>query len=240
MGRGIPGTAVGAPPPTKYLRHPEPRRGLARLDRLAAAQHCAGPGGDRLRRPVAALVAHRPSDLPVPLLHDPALPRAGRGLLPGRVVARPFGANVAAGPCQRRRRDRGAGAAVALARPTLCRVRRAADETRLAGLRLRKRGVRAPRAGRGFAARAGRRRTRLRLAGRGAGARHGRGRAPAAPLPPLACAAWLALGARDPRRFTVGVVGAMGLWFVLFYPDIGALPVPTGLARLFQTLPLPT
>jgi cation transporter-like permease len=32
----------------------------------------------------------------------------------------------------------------------------------------------------------------------------------------------------------------MGLWFVLFYPDIGALPVPTGLARLFQTLPLPT
>jgi len=64
--------------------------------------------------------------------------------------------------------------------------------------------------------------------------------AAAAILPPLAFAAWLALGARDPRRFTVGVVGAMGLWFVLFYPDIGALPVPTGLARLFQTLPLPT
>ncbi len=32
----------------------------------------------------------------------------------------------------------------------------------------------------------------------------------------------------------------MGLWFVLLYPDIAALPVPTGLARLFQTLPLPT
>jgi len=64
--------------------------------------------------------------------------------------------------------------------------------------------------------------------------------AAAAILPPLAFAAWLALGARDPRRFIVGVVGAMGLWFVLFYPDIGALPVPTGLARLFQTLPLPT
>ena len=64
------------------------RHGLDRLDRLAAAQHGAGPGGDRLRLPVAALVAHRPGDVPVPLLHDPALPRAGRGLLPGRVVAR--------------------------------------------------------------------------------------------------------------------------------------------------------
>jgi Gpi18-like mannosyltransferase len=64
--------------------------------------------------------------------------------------------------------------------------------------------------------------------------------AAAAILLPLAFAAWLALGARDPRRLAVGVVGAMGLWFVLFYPDIGALPLPTGLSRLFQTLPLPT
>jgi len=59
-------------------------------------------------------------------------------------------------------------------------------------------------------------------------------------LLPLAFAAWLTLGARDPRRFAVGVVGAIGLWFVLFYPDVAALPVPTGLSRLFQTLPLPT
>jgi hypothetical protein len=62
----------------------------------------------------------------------------------------------------------------------------------------------------------------------------------AALLLPLAYAAWLVLGVADPRRLVVGVLGAAGLWFVLFYPDIGALPVPTGLSRLFQVLPLPT
>jgi Gpi18-like mannosyltransferase len=62
----------------------------------------------------------------------------------------------------------------------------------------------------------------------------------AAMLLPLAYAAWLALGVADPRRLVVGVLGAAGLWFVLFYPDIGALPLPTGLSRLFQVLPLPT
>ena len=57
---------------------------------------------------------------------------------------------------------------------------------------------------------------------------------------PLAIAGWLVLGARDPRRFVVGAIGAMAIWFVVFQPDIAALPVPTGIARLFQTLPLPT
>ncbi len=57
---------------------------------------------------------------------------------------------------------------------------------------------------------------------------------------PLAVAAWLVLGARDPRRFVIGALGAMGIWFVVFQPDIAALPVPTGIARLFQTLPLAT
>ncbi|HSH33882.1 MAG TPA: hypothetical protein VLB31_09685, partial [Actinomycetota bacterium] len=57
---------------------------------------------------------------------------------------------------------------------------------------------------------------------------------------PLAIAAWLVLGARDPRRFVIGALGAMAIWFVVFQPDIAALPVPTGVARLFQTLPLAT
>ncbi|HEY8168291.1 MAG TPA: phospholipid carrier-dependent glycosyltransferase [Candidatus Limnocylindrales bacterium] len=57
---------------------------------------------------------------------------------------------------------------------------------------------------------------------------------------PLAVAAWLVIGARDPRRFIIGTFGAMIIWFVAFQPTIAALPVPTGLARLFQTLPLST
>ena len=57
---------------------------------------------------------------------------------------------------------------------------------------------------------------------------------------PLAVAGWLVLGARDPRRFVIGALGAMAIWFVVFQPDIAALPIPTGITRLFQTLPLPT
>ncbi|MFI5254595.1 MAG: phospholipid carrier-dependent glycosyltransferase [Candidatus Limnocylindrales bacterium] len=59
-------------------------------------------------------------------------------------------------------------------------------------------------------------------------------------LLPLGYAAWLALGMRDPRRLVVGVLGAAGLWFILFYPDISALALPSGLSRLYQVLPLPT
>jgi Gpi18-like mannosyltransferase len=57
---------------------------------------------------------------------------------------------------------------------------------------------------------------------------------------PLAVAGWLVLGARDPRRFVIGTLGAMAIWFAVFQPNIAALPVPTGIAHLFQTLPLPT
>ncbi len=57
---------------------------------------------------------------------------------------------------------------------------------------------------------------------------------------PLAVVGWIVLGARDPRRFVIGAFGAMAIWFVVFQPDIAALPVPTGIARLFQTLPLST
>jgi hypothetical protein len=57
---------------------------------------------------------------------------------------------------------------------------------------------------------------------------------------PLAVVAWIVLGARDPRRFVIGAFGAMAIWFVVFQPDIAALPVPTGITRLFQTLPLST
>ncbi len=57
---------------------------------------------------------------------------------------------------------------------------------------------------------------------------------------PLAVVGWIVLGARDSRRFVIGAFGAMAIWFVVFQPDIAALPVPTGVARLFQTLPLST
>jgi Gpi18-like mannosyltransferase/predicted membrane-bound dolichyl-phosphate-mannose-protein mannosyltransferase len=59
-------------------------------------------------------------------------------------------------------------------------------------------------------------------------------------LVPLSAVAYLVLLARDPRRFAAGILGAFALWFVVFYPDIAALPIPTGLKNLFQVLPLPT
>ncbi|MGZ3586466.1 MAG: phospholipid carrier-dependent glycosyltransferase [Candidatus Limnocylindrales bacterium] len=59
-------------------------------------------------------------------------------------------------------------------------------------------------------------------------------------LVPLAAVAYFVLLARDPRRFALGLVGAMTIWFVIFYPDISGLPIPTGLKNLFQVLPLPT
>ncbi|MFI5261883.1 MAG: phospholipid carrier-dependent glycosyltransferase [Candidatus Limnocylindrales bacterium] len=59
-------------------------------------------------------------------------------------------------------------------------------------------------------------------------------------LVPLAVAAWFVVTMRDPRRFVVGVLGAATLWFVIFYPDISGLPIPTSLKNLFQILPIPT
>ncbi|HTS14225.1 MAG TPA: hypothetical protein VMH24_01050, partial [Candidatus Sulfotelmatobacter sp.] len=57
---------------------------------------------------------------------------------------------------------------------------------------------------------------------------------------PLAIAAWFVLTMRDPHRFVIGVLGAAGLWFVVFYADISGLPIPSGLKNIFQVLPLPT
>ena len=57
---------------------------------------------------------------------------------------------------------------------------------------------------------------------------------------PLAVVAWLITRARDPRRFVVGILGAVGLWFVVFYPDIAGLAIPSGLRNLYSVLPLPT
>jgi Dolichyl-phosphate-mannose-protein mannosyltransferase/C-terminal four TMM region of protein-O-mannosyltransferase len=59
-------------------------------------------------------------------------------------------------------------------------------------------------------------------------------------LVPLSAVAYLVVLARDPRRFAIGILGAFALWFLVFYPDIAALPIPTGLKNLFQVLPLPT
>jgi len=59
-------------------------------------------------------------------------------------------------------------------------------------------------------------------------------------LVPLSAIAYLALLSRDPRRFALGLVGAFTMWFLVFYPDIAGLPIPTGLKNLFQVLPLPT
>ncbi len=51
--------------------------------------------------------------------------------------------------------------------------------------------------------------------------------------------AYFVLRASDPKRFVVGAVGAAFVWFVLFYPNIASLPVPTPLSQIHLGL-LPT
>lgn len=51
--------------------------------------------------------------------------------------------------------------------------------------------------------------------------------------------AWLVLRARDPRRFALGVLVAAALWFVIWYPNIAALPLPGSFVNMYQGL-LPT
>ncbi len=51
--------------------------------------------------------------------------------------------------------------------------------------------------------------------------------------------AWLAFRARDPRRFAVGILVAAALWFVVWYPNISALPLPASFVNMYQGL-LPT
>jgi predicted membrane-bound dolichyl-phosphate-mannose-protein mannosyltransferase len=51
--------------------------------------------------------------------------------------------------------------------------------------------------------------------------------------------AYFVLRATDPRRYVVGAIGAAVVWFVVFYPNIGSLPVPTALSQIHLGL-LPT
>ena len=67
------------------------------------------------------------------------------------------------------------------------------------------------------------------------------------PVEPIALIVLLALSpvaayvatARDSRRFVAGALGAMGFWFVLWYPNIAALPLPANIHNAYQGF-LPT
>ncbi|MEO7663858.1 MAG: phospholipid carrier-dependent glycosyltransferase, partial [Candidatus Limnocylindrales bacterium] len=67
------------------------------------------------------------------------------------------------------------------------------------------------------------------------------------PVEPIALVVTLALlpiaafvaSARDARRFVVGVVLAIAGWFVIWYPNFAALPLPAALSNAYQGL-LPT
>jgi hypothetical protein len=51
--------------------------------------------------------------------------------------------------------------------------------------------------------------------------------------------AYIALRARDARRFVVGALAAVVVWFVVFYPNFSGLPVPVALSQIHLGL-LPT
>jgi len=55
----------------------------------------------------------------------------------------------------------------------------------------------------------------------------------------LAVPAYFVLRASDPRKFVVGALSAVVIWFVAFYPNIASLPVPTALSQIHLGL-LPT
>ena len=67
------------------------------------------------------------------------------------------------------------------------------------------------------------------------------------PVEPLALVVVLALSpvaayvatARDSRRFVLGALGAMAFWFILWYPNIAALPLPAAIHNAYQGF-LPT
>jgi hypothetical protein len=67
------------------------------------------------------------------------------------------------------------------------------------------------------------------------------------PVEPIALVVTLALTpvaavvltARDAHRFVVGAFAAIGFWFIAWYPNIAALPLPSNLHNAFQGL-LPT
>ena len=57
-------------------------------------------------------------------------------------------------------------------------------------------------------------------------------------IPAIGVAALVAT-ARDARRFVLGAVVAMVGWFIVVYPNISALPLPTAIANVYQGV-LPT
>lgn len=67
------------------------------------------------------------------------------------------------------------------------------------------------------------------------------------PVEPIALVVLLALSpvaayvatARDSRRFVIGALGAMGFWFVLWYPNISGLALPVAIHNAYQGF-LPT
>ena len=56
---------------------------------------------------------------------------------------------------------------------------------------------------------------------------------------PLGLVAIQVMTARDSRRFVAGLVAAAAIWFVILYPNIAALPLPTTIVNAYQGL-LPT
>ncbi len=56
---------------------------------------------------------------------------------------------------------------------------------------------------------------------------------------PLALVGLQLITARDSRRFALGFVLAAGVWFVILYPNIAALPLPSTLVNAYQGI-LPT
>jgi Gpi18-like mannosyltransferase/predicted membrane-bound dolichyl-phosphate-mannose-protein mannosyltransferase len=55
-------------------------------------------------------------------------------------------------------------------------------------------------------------------------------------LAALAVPAWLVLHARDSRRFVLGVLTAVVLWFVAWFPNLSGLPMPNSIANIYQGL----
>ena len=51
--------------------------------------------------------------------------------------------------------------------------------------------------------------------------------------------AWVVATARDVRRFVAGVVLACVAWFVVWYPNLSGLPLPSSIVNAYQGL-LPT
>jgi hypothetical protein len=58
-------------------------------------------------------------------------------------------------------------------------------------------------------------------------------------LVPLLLVAWVALNARDSRRYVVSAIVAAALWLVVFYPHISGLPMPNPFGQAYLGV-LPT